>query len=71
MTDSEGTFVGKIREEYEQILNKISENCFDINVFKCDYSYKVIEHIRDKYGYEVEYLLEKLIFSKTPICVFV
>ena len=36
LTDSEGTFVGKIRDEYEHILNGIAQNCFDTNVFKSD-----------------------------------
>lgn len=60
-----GSFVGKIKDEYENTLRKIAEECFEIDVFKSDFSKKVITYARKKYGDELEYLWEK--FSKNAI----
>lgn len=54
--DAEGTFIGKIREEYENILEDIKEKCFENGIFEWDYTYRVIDYCRNKYGDEVEYL---------------
>ena len=59
LTDAIGTFVGKIRDEYNKILEDISNKCFEINIFKQPQTYKIIEYCRLKYGDEVEYLWEK------------
>lgn len=59
LSDAEGTFVGQVRNEYNTILNQILENCFDNNIFKFDYSYKIIDYAKEKYGDEIEYLWEK------------
>lgn len=57
--DAKGAFVGRIREEYEAVLSEISEKCFEHDVFKTDYAKLCIEHVREKYGAEPEYLWEK------------
>ena len=54
-----GEFVGKVREEYTSVLEDISENCFEKQIFKCDYTAAIIEYARKTYGDEVEYLWEK------------
>lgn len=59
MTNSQGNFVGKIKEEYNKILDDIKENCFDIAIFKSKYTYKVIDYVKSKYNDEPEYLWEK------------
>lgn len=59
LTDSEGDFVGKIRDEYKNILKQIADNCFDANIFKFDYTHKIIKYVKDKYNDEAEYLWEK------------
>lgn len=59
LTDSDGAFVGKIRDEYNKVLTNIVQNCFENCIFKFDYSYKVINYIKEKFGDDMEYLWEK------------
>ena len=59
LTDSDGSFVGKVRDEYNNLLQKIAQNCFENTVFKFKNTYKVIDYIKNKYGDDVEYLWEK------------
>ena len=54
-----GSFVGAVRAEYEKALTDIAENCFDKYIFKCDYTNRIIEYVRQKYGDELEFLWEK------------
>lgn len=54
-----GPFVGRVKEEYEKILQEIGEKCFEIDVFKSDYTKNVLEFVRLEYGDEPEYLWEK------------
>ena len=51
-----GTFVGMVRADHEKILREISEACFEPHVFKSDCAQKVIQHVRDTYGDELEFL---------------
>lgn len=59
LTYSEGSFVGQIRDEYNSVLKDIAENCYEMEIFKYEYSYKVIDYIKAKYNDDVEYLWEK------------
>ena len=54
-----GSFVGNIKAEYELILRKIADNCFEPNVFKSVQAKKLIDYVRNKYGDEPEYLWTK------------
>ncbi len=54
-----GSFVGSVRAECEDILNDIVSKCYEPDIFKSEYSKLVIQHIRDIYGSEAEYLWEK------------
>ena len=54
-----GAFVGRVRSEYEAVLASIAEKCFVRDVFKSDYAKQVIEHVRNTYRDEPEYLWEK------------
>ena len=66
LPDAQGTFIGKIREEYEHILDDIKKNCFENGIFEWDYTYRVIDYCRKKYNDEVEYLWEQ--FPRNGIC---
>lgn len=64
--DAQGTFVGQIREEYDNILKDIKEKCFEMKVFEWDYSYKILDYAKNKYNSDGEYLWEK--FPRNAIC---
>ena len=57
--DSVGEFVGKIKEEYEIILQDIIKNCTEVSVFKNTQSRQIIKYIYEKYNDELEFLWEK------------
>ena len=59
LTSAQGSFVGQIREEYNQILEDIAGKCFETDIFKFPQTLEIIEYIKNKYGDEVEYLWEK------------
>lgn len=54
-----GNFAGKIKKEYEQILQKIAGECFDPDVFKTRQANDLIKYIKEKYNDEPEFLWEK------------
>lgn len=54
-----GSFVGKIKSEYEEILTNIAINCFDIDVFKSACAKVVIEYVYNTYGNNLEFLWDK------------
>lgn len=54
-----GNFAGKIKKEYEQILQKIADECFDPDVFKTRQANDLIKYIKEKYNDEPEFLWEK------------
>lgn len=56
---ADGSFVGKIKEEYDIIIRNICEKCFENNVFKNEYTHKIMKYIESKYNDKPEYLWEK------------
>lgn len=54
-----GSFVGKVKAEYEQVLTDIANRCFEPEVFKSVQAKELIVYIRSAYGDELEYLWEK------------
>lgn len=54
-----GSFVGQVKSEYEAVLEKISEKCFDSEFFKSKWAKEVIAYVRNTYGDELEYLWKK------------
>ena len=54
--NSTGNYVGKIREEYEKLLEDILSHCTDINIFKSKQAQELIKEIRKLYQNELEYL---------------
>lgn len=59
VAEASGEFVGRVRSEYERILQNIAENCFDSNVFRENCAHKVIDYALEKYGGKLEFLWEK------------
>lgn len=51
-----GSFVGMVKTDYENTLQKISEQCFEADVFKSIDAQKVIQYVRDTYHDELEFL---------------
>ncbi len=54
-----GDFIGKIKEEYDDLLHDLVENCTISEVFKNKQTKEVIQYIREKYCDELEFLWEK------------
>ena len=57
--DASGSFVGAVKAEHERILNEIAAQCFDDEIFSGRQAQKLIEHIREKFSDEPEFLWEK------------
>lgn len=62
----QGTFVGQIRNEYNKILDEIKEKCFEIRAFEWEFSYKILDYAKEKYGSPAEYLWPK--FPRNAVC---
>lgn len=54
-----GSFVGRVRTEYEAVLEEISQKCFDTEVFKSKQAKEVIAYVRKTYGDELEHLWQR------------
>ncbi|MDR0373865.1 MAG: MmcQ/YjbR family DNA-binding protein [Nitrososphaerota archaeon] len=54
-----GSFVGRVREEYEQVLDRIDNACFEPDVFKSEGARQVICYVREKYRDELQFLWER------------
>lgn len=63
--ESQGSFVGKIRQEYEQVLKDILENCTRKETFKNPQTLEITNYIQKTYHDELEYLWEK--FDDTAV----
>lgn len=64
--ESTGKFVGKVREEYENILNDIIVKCTNRDTFKNSQTKEIIKYVKEKYNDELEFLWEK--FDNNAIC---
>lgn len=58
-TNARGPFVGSVREAVEEELRKISEACYDIDIFKAPQAKEIITYIKERFGDEPEFLWEK------------
>lgn len=56
---SKGKFIGRIREEYDNIIEKIKSTCCSKYIFKSQYANLIIEYIKQKYSDDLEYLWDK------------
>ena len=54
-----GSFVGTVKAEYERVLAEVYEQCFDKENFKSAQALRLVEHIRETFDDEPEYLWEK------------
>lgn len=54
-----GPFVGKIRSQFDQLVNDVSRQCFFPNAFKSEATAQVLAYVQAKYGSEPEFLWEK------------
>ena len=61
-----GAFVGRVRAEHEAVLRDVEQNCYDYDVFREDYTKKILQHALETYGDEPEYLWED-----TPDCAII
>ena len=59
--NSPSSFVNKIREEYQSILDDIAASCFKDKYFIFDQSNRIHQAIFDLYGVAVEFLFDKYI----------
>ena len=57
--EAHGDFVGRVKEEYEEVLNDIISACSEQNTFKNEQAKMVIKYIKEVYGADLEYLWEK------------
>lgn len=57
--NSVGEFVGKVREEYENIIQDIIDKCTNSNIFKNKQTKQIIKYIKEKYNDDLEFLWEK------------
>lgn len=56
LKDATGEFVGKIRENIENVLQDISNKCFENRPFKSRQANQIIDYIKSKYNDELEFL---------------
>lgn len=54
-----GSFVGKVKNEYEKIITDFINCCTLMDVFKSKQTQQVIDYVRKKYNGELEYLWKK------------
>ena len=54
-----GKFVGSVKAEYERVLNELREQCFDKESFKSAQTLRLVEHVRETFDDEPEFLWEK------------
>lgn len=58
-TEMNGKFVNKVREEYQNILLDIKNNCFETYYFIHNQANRITKYIKDKYMDEPEFLWDK------------
>jgi len=51
-----GSFVGKVREEYENVLINIAKQCSTLKVFKSKQANEIIQYIKERYNSNLEFL---------------
>ena len=54
-----GSFVGSVKVAHEKILHEVFANCFDEQIYSGEQALKLVEHIREKFSDEPEFLWDK------------
>ena len=57
--DSTGSFVGQVREEFENLLKDMRSHCFMREAFQYEQANRITKAIKEKYGDEPEFEWEK------------
>lgn len=57
--DAVGSFVGEVRGEYEKLICDIADKCCQTEIFKSEYTKRMIEYVYNNYGDTEEYLWPK------------
>ena len=57
--DAAGTFVGEVREAYENVLNNIVQSCCDETYFIFAQSNRIADYVKTQYNITPEFLWEK------------
>ncbi|MGM9642135.1 MAG: MmcQ/YjbR family DNA-binding protein [Eubacteriales bacterium] len=55
-TDAQGVYIGQVRKAIEDVLGDIAEKCFESSVFRFAQTLQLVEHAREHYGSEPEFL---------------
>lgn len=58
-TDAQGEFVGRVRKEYEAVLNKMNAACFEDAVYKTAAARGILNYIRETYQDNPEFLWKR------------
>lgn len=58
-TKASGAYIGEIRLAIEAVLKDIAVKCYETAVFQAEQTGLVIQHVRNVYGDELEFLWEK------------
>ena len=66
LEEAQGKFIGKVREEIQDVLLKIRDFCYYQEIFKTRQAKSIIGYIKTKYKDDFEYLWEK--FPNNAIC---
>ncbi len=59
-TNASGAYIGEVRQAISDILQDISDKCYQSSVFKQPQTLRLIDYASAKYGDEPEFLWEKL-----------
>ena len=59
MKSMRGTFVGSVREACLEVLYDIRKSCFEVQVFLCSQTKRIMTLVQAKYENQLEYLWEK------------
>ena len=51
-----GAYVGRVRAEHDAVLQDIEQKCFELDVFREDYTKKILQYATEQYGDKPEYL---------------
>lgn len=57
--DAVGSFVGEVRTEYENLLSDIADKCCQTEIFKGEYTKRILNYVFNRYGDTEEYLWPK------------
>ena len=66
ISGASGSFVGMVRAEHDDLLQKIVEQCYEVEIFKNPQTKELIQYIQDSYGAKLEYLWKR--FQNNAIC---